>query len=110
MSNGTAVGTFRIVNLNGTTNSNPTNLAAVGDQIVYSAVLPSGQRELHISDLTAAGTTLIRNIGASNSANPLEIVDAGSESNASGNAGGNASSNAIANVSQDDAELSLIHI
>ena len=45
--------------------------------VLFSALTSGNDRELHITDGTAAGTTLLKNLGGGGSGSPLEITEVG---------------------------------
>ena len=61
-SDGTASGTSRVVNNSGEAFSQPDNLSAFNDHLVFSASTATHGRELWKTDGTAAGTAMIRDI------------------------------------------------
>ncbi|MCA9187800.1 MAG: hypothetical protein KDA99_19355, partial [Planctomycetales bacterium] len=57
--------------------SNPGVRTAVGNQVFFSAMLVSGQRELHRSNGNNAGTVLVENLSGAVSANPTQLTEVG---------------------------------
>lgn len=47
-------------------------------RVFFSAVTGSGQRELHVSDGTATGTGLVKNLSGATSSNPSNLTAVGS--------------------------------
>jgi ELWxxDGT repeat protein len=70
-SDGTTAGTVEVATVPG-----PQNLKAVGNTLYFSAAEPKTGRELWVSDGTAAGTRLLRDINPGpTSANPRNVLD-----------------------------------
>ena len=63
-----------VADLAGTRSSQPRGFTVVGNEVWFSAELPSGQRELYRTDGTTAGTTLIKNFSGATSSDPADLT------------------------------------
>ncbi|MBL8737937.1 MAG: hypothetical protein JNL12_16000 [Planctomycetes bacterium] len=79
VSDGTALGTFQLADLNaGPTNSLPRDFATVGGVCVFAAETPALGRELYQTNGTAAGTTLLADLRpGSGSSSPEQLTTIG---------------------------------